>query len=135
MMTKQWVEAIAGGAIVGASTATLLVATRQRRGVTGMFAALFGPDRASAAMFLAGMAGMGAVLHGRAPEAFGGAPPGRALPVVILAGVLVGVGARLANGCTSGHGIFGLARTARRSMVAMAIFVAFATVTVRAVPL
>ena len=78
---------------------------------------------------------MGAVLHGLAPGAFGEAPPGRPLPVILLAGLLVGLGARLANGCTSGHGILGLARSARRSIVAMVIFVAVATLTVRVVPL
>jgi uncharacterized membrane protein YedE/YeeE len=135
MVTNGWIEAIAGGAVVGLSTGILLIAARQRRGVSGMIAALFGPDRAIGLAFLGGMAGMGAVLRGLVPGAFGGAPPGRALPVVLLAGMLVGFGARLANGCTSGHGIIGLARSARRSMVAMAIFVAVATLTVRAVPL
>jgi uncharacterized membrane protein YedE/YeeE len=52
------------------------------------------------------------------------------LPSLLLAGVLVGFGAVLGNGCTSGHGVCGLSRLSRRSLVATAVFMttAFATV-------
>ncbi|MEX9623782.1 YeeE/YedE family protein, partial [Proteus mirabilis] len=49
---------------------------------------------------------------------------------LIIAGVLVGAGTRLGNGCTSGHGICGLARLSRRSIVAVLVFMVTAFVTV-----
>ncbi|QAV22266.1 YeeE/YedE family protein [Proteus hauseri] len=50
--------------------------------------------------------------------------------MLVIAGLLVGVGTRLANGCTSGHGICGLARLSRRSIVAVLVFMATAFITV-----
>ena len=52
------------------------------------------------------------------------------LPWLLLAGVLVGFGTRMGNGCTSGHGICGLARLSRRSLVAVAVFMGAAFLTV-----
>lgn len=52
------------------------------------------------------------------------------IPLLIVAGVLVGFGSVLGNGCTSGHGICGLSRLSRRSFVAVAVFMATAMVTV-----
>ncbi len=79
--------------------------------------------------FLVGLvAGAGAWL------AFGHDVPaqrtGFPLPWLLVAGVLVGFGTRMGNGCTSGHGICGLARLSRRSLVAVAVFMGAAFVTV-----
>lgn len=52
------------------------------------------------------------------------------LPVMVAAGLLVGLGSRLGSGCTSGHGLCGLARFSRRSVVATAVFFCVAMVTV-----
>jgi uncharacterized membrane protein YedE/YeeE len=49
---------------------------------------------------------------------------------IVLAGLLVGAGTRLANGCTSGHGICGIGRLSKRSIVATSIFMCVAAVTV-----
>src|ERR687894_638189 len=51
------------------------------------------------------------------------------LPVVVVGGLLVGFGTRLGSGCTSGHGLCGLARFSRRSMVATAVFFGVAILT------
>ena len=64
-----------------------------------------------------------------APQAFDELPV-RALGPTALAGICVGYGARLGNGCTSGHGICGLARRSSRSLVAVLTFIATAAVTV-----
>jgi uncharacterized membrane protein YedE/YeeE len=50
--------------------------------------------------------------------------PGRSMPAIALAGVLVGVGTRLGNGCTSGHGVCGVSRFSPRSIAATATFIA-----------
>ena len=54
----------------------------------------------------------------------------RALPTLVVAGLLVGVGTSLGNGCTSGHGVCGVARGSRRSLVATATFMAAGMFTV-----
>jgi uncharacterized membrane protein YedE/YeeE len=53
-----------------------------------------------------------------------------ALPVVLVAGFLVGFGSRMGNGCTSGHGICGLSRLSKRSLAAVATFMAVCALTV-----
>ena len=52
------------------------------------------------------------------------------LGILVFAGLLVGFGTRLGSGCTSGHGVCGLARLSRRSIVAVATFLAFGMLTV-----
>ena len=62
----------------------------------------------------------GLLMLGVSPESFGASP--RALPLVAVAGALVGVGTRLGNGCTSGHGVCGLSRLSVRSLAATLTF-------------
>ena len=52
------------------------------------------------------------------------------IPALVLGGLLVGIGTGLGNGCTSGHGICGLARLSKRSLAAVAVFMALAFLTV-----
>ena len=54
-------------------------------------------------------------------------------PIVVLAGFLVGYGARAANGCTSGHGVCGLGRRSRRSLVAVLVFMGAGVITAQLV--
>ena len=126
-------SALIGGALIGLA-ATLLYALLGRiAGISGMLnAAIENPgERSWRLLFLAGLIqGAGAWF------AFGNpALPTRTgfpLPWLLLAGLLVGIGTRLGNGCTSGHGICGLARLSRRSLVAVLVFMAcgIATTTV-----
>ena len=78
---------------------------------------------------MVGLAAIGAGGAWLAPHAFStqGTP---ALPVVAVSGLLVGFGTRLGNGCTSGHGICGIARLSPRSIAATATFMATAMVVV-----
>ncbi len=69
------------------------------------------------------MLGVGAVFAAVRPETFDGATRSP-MWLVALAGVLVGVGTRLANGCTSGHGVCGVSRWSKRSLIATAVFFA-----------
>jgi hypothetical protein len=124
------VPALAGGALIGLAAALLLLREGRILGAAGIFAGvaqLKAGDLAWRLAFLAGLALAPAVaiLLFATP-----APHIAASPTALLAGgFLVGLGTRLANGCTSGHGICGLARLSPRSLVATLVFMAtgFAT--------
>ena len=121
--------ALAGGAAIGAAAALLLVAQGRIAGISSIVGgALVGPDRSWRLAFLAGLLAAGAVAAAVAPAAIGAAPHG--LPTVALAGVLVGAGTRAAGGCTSGHGVCGIARLSRRSLAAVATFMLAGALTV-----
>ena len=120
-MTPYW-SSLAGGMILGLAAALLLVLNGRIAGVSGIFGRLLGARRAmSNGAFVVGLLA-GPALHALAF----GAPPAMTIaaswPVVIIAGLLVGVGTRMGSGCTSGHGILGLARLSPRSMAATAAF-------------
>ena len=124
-------SALAGGTLIGLATALLLVVNGRTAGVSGMLAGVLTPLRGDTAwrwFFLAGLllAGLAAV---RVEPALVGASP-RSLGVLALAGLLVGSGTRLSRGCTSGHGVCGLARGSLRSLVATCTFLAAGVVTV-----
>jgi uncharacterized protein len=123
---------LAGGVLIGLA-ALLLYATLGRiAGVSGIaFGALpaSGPERTWRVLFLGGLVAGGwlatlAVGALRAPEPATAA----SLLLAIGAGLLVGVGTRLGNGCTSGHGVCGLARRSPRSLAAVAVFMALGMV-------
>jgi len=123
-----WLPAIAGGVLIG-TAAVLLYATLGRiAGISNIaFAAAWAPadQRPWRWAFLGGLLGGGWL----AAVAFGAlaAPPpasAGAVAIAIASGLLVGYGTRLGNGCTSGHGICGLARLSPRSLVAVAVFMA-----------
>jgi uncharacterized protein len=126
------ISAAIGGALIGLAAVLLMLLNGRIAGVTGVFAGLINPigtDRAWRATFIAGLiaAPLSAVLLGftlRAPQM------PTSLAVVAAAGLLVGFGARLSNGCTSGHGVCGIARLSPRSIGATAIFMAAAMVVV-----
>lgn len=124
--------ALAGGALIGLAAAALLVLNGRIAGVSGIVAGLLGPragDTAWRALFVAGLVAGGALLPALAAEPFrglGDAAPAR----LVAAGLLVGFGARLGSGCTSGHGVCGIGRMAPRSLAATATFMVTGAVTV-----
>jgi hypothetical protein len=119
-----------GGIMIGLSAVLLLWSIGRIAGISGIASgALEGArgDRAWRFAFLAGMMIAGAIVLQFLP-----APPrSQTGPAVLLltAGFLVGFGTRLGNGCTSGHGVCGLGRFSRRSLVAVAVFMASAMAT------
>lgn len=121
---------LAGGALVGLAASLALVVHGRIAGISGTLGRALDRDGGAAfrLAFLVGMlaAGAGAALV--APAAIGG--PVRGLPLVAVAGVLVGAGTTLGNGCTSGHGVCGLSRGSGRSLVAVATFMVTAALTV-----
>jgi len=126
------VSAAVGGLLIGLSAALLWVAKGRITGISGIlggFSALRPGDIAWRAIFLVGLM-TAPLLYGVA----GGALPESAShtgpTLLIVAGLLVGFGTRLGNGCTSGHGVCGLARLSPRSLAATALFMGSAAVTV-----
>lgn len=118
----------AGGALIGAAAALLWLTLGRIAGISGILAGTLTPDRGWRLAFLAGLIGapLGWALLAGAPELQITATP----LTLIAAGLLVGFGTRLGSGCTSGHGVCGLARLSPRSMAATGIFMATAAAVV-----
>ena len=123
---------LVGGLLIGLSTALLLLMNGRIAGISGIVGGLLsrqGSKVAWRAVFAAGLL-IGAAIY---MLATGGAIPVEietSLPVMVAAGVLVGFGARLGSGCTSGHGVVGISRLSRRSIVATLVFMGTAMLTV-----
>jgi uncharacterized membrane protein YedE/YeeE len=121
-----------GGALIGLAVAALMMFTGRVAGVSGIVGGLLtsGPsDRAWRIAFVAGLIAAPLV------AALAGAPLPRPaiasnLALVAAAGLLVGFGTRMGNGCTSGHGVCGFARLSARSIMATVIFMGAAVITV-----
>jgi uncharacterized membrane protein YedE/YeeE len=129
------VSAAIGGALIGLAATLLMLLTGRIAGVAGILGGLLSPgasDRGWRLAFIAGLilAPLTAGLVGY-PMAAPQLPVGWS--VIIAAGLLVGFGTRLGSGCTSGHGICGIARFSARSLVATAVFVATAAAVVAVV--
>ena len=125
-------RALAGGVLIGASAALVLLALGRIAGITGIVDGALRArtrDRRWRLWFLAGLVGVGTAVGGLWPAAFAGqlARPGW---WSAAAGLLVGFGTRLGNGCTSGHGVCGVARQSPRSRVATAVVMATGALTV-----
>src|SRR5689334_3871729 len=125
------VSAIAGGALIAIGLAITLVATGRIAGLSGIFAGCLTAtgDRAWRQLFVVGMLVASAAFQLAAPSTFD-TTARVPLPVLAIAGVLVGFGTRLGNGCTSGHGLCGLSRFSLRSLVATLVFIASGAATV-----
>lgn len=126
------IPALIGGAIIGLAASLLLLTHGKVAGISGLYGSLLRQgtsDRAFRLWFIAGLAAMGMLVRLTRPAAFDSAWSA-SLPVTLLAGLLVGFGTQLGNGCTSGHGVCGLSRLSVRSLVATLTFMAtgFATV-------
>ena len=125
------VSAAAGGALIGLAAGTLLLLNGRVAGVSGIAGGVLRPSRGDVAWRLAFLAGLVA-----APVCYAlvrALPPitfDISLPAVALAGFVVGIGTRAGSGCTSGHGICGIARLSPRSIAATACFVAAGMITV-----
>lgn len=124
---------VLGGALIGLSAAMLMLFTGRIAGISGIFGGLLSPttsDRGWRIAFIAGVV----VAPLIATLATGALLPSPAMPasliVIVTAGLLVGFGSRMGGGCTSGHGVCGVARLSARSLVATAVFMITAIITV-----
>jgi uncharacterized membrane protein YedE/YeeE len=132
MTEPNLVGGLIGGSLIGLAAVLLLAINGRIAGVSSILGGLLVPtvkgDRAWRAAFLSGLIA-GAALYG----AWRGTLPLQLDvhgPVLVIAGVLVGIGTRLGSGCTSGHGVCGLARRSPRSLLATMSFMAVAMLTV-----
>ena len=126
--------ALLGGLLIGLAVSLFLWATGRVAGVSGVLGGLIGAPAGDVAWriaFLAGLLGVGVAAAVVAPDLVRFAAP-RSTAAMVVAGLLVGFGSRLGNGCTSGHGVCGISRLSLRSLVATVVFIAagVATVTV-----
>jgi len=126
------VSAAIGGVLIGLSAVLLMLFTGRIAGISGIFGGLINPqtsDRAWRMAFIVGLIAAPGI------AAIGGYPlpmtqvPGSYI-TIIVGGFLVGFGARLGTGCTSGHGICGIARLSPRSIAATSVFTVAAIVVV-----
>lgn len=139
--------ALIGGVLIGLASAVLWLGNGRIAGISGIFGQLLPPAATTAlwrAVFLAALVlgtlasawlipGLGVGGPAGEPATLVSAPAWTAIPTPVwlaAAGLLIGVGTRIGNGCTSGHGVCGLARLSLRSLVAVAVFFGVAIVTV-----
>lgn len=128
----QFLPALLGGLLIGTSASVLLLFNGRVAGISGIAGGLFRPSRGEAGWriaFLAGLIGGGFLLRAFLPDSFGAAAIDSPL-LIVLAGLLVGYGTRLGNGCTSGHGICGISRGSMRGISATLMFMVTGVVTV-----
>lgn len=124
-------QALVGGLLLGGAALVLMGTIGRIAGVSGIVSGLWkpSPPRGWQAAFLLGLVLAGGAGFALFPSRFD-AGDSAGVPMTIAAGLLVGFGSRLGNGCTSGHGICGLARLSPRSAVSVGTFMAAAGVTV-----
>jgi len=129
-MPLDYLPYLAGGVFIGLASGGLYLLAGEIAGITGIVrSTLLGPKRSWQAAFVAGMLCTGLI---------GAATQGHLLvaglekigvPMLILAGLFVGVGTDISYGCTSGHGVCGLSRLSKRSFVAVPVFMLAAAIT------
>ncbi|EGQ8309107.1 TPA: YeeE/YedE family protein [Vibrio parahaemolyticus] len=125
-------ESLFGGILLGISATILLLVNGKIAGISGIMNGIMSPKKGDYSwrlLFAVGMIAGGLI----SVLMMGVAVPSTAnlsLGMVIAAGLLVGIGTRLGNGCTSGHGICGMGRLSKRSIVATCVFMAVAGLTV-----
>jgi uncharacterized membrane protein YedE/YeeE len=118
--------------LIGASASAMLLLNGRIAGVSGILAGVLRPVKGDTLWkggFLSGLLAGGLLLKIFDPHAFDFGIV-RSSGVLALAGLLVGFGTRLGNGCTSGHGVCGVSRLSARSTIATATFIAAGAATV-----
>ncbi|QIN81796.1 YeeE/YedE family protein [Rubrobacter tropicus] len=126
------VSGLLGGLLIGLAVALLLWLNGRLAGISGIVGGLV-PGGARDGWwrwaFVAGLV-LGALAYVLVAGGADAVEVTASLPVLVVGGLLVGFGTRLGSGCTSGHGLCGLARSSRRSVVATAVFFGVAMLTV-----
>jgi len=131
-MQNDWIMGLLGGGLIGLAGAILLLVNGRIMGASGIIGGLVdGSGRHDWIERIAFLAGL-ALLPGLAALFAGGATTHLTENwiTIVVAGLLVGVGTRLANGCTSGHGVCGISRLSPRGIVASIVYILAGAVTV-----
>ncbi|MVA58295.1 YeeE/YedE family protein [Agrobacterium vitis] len=129
-MIQTYLLSLVGGVMIGASAILFLVMTGRIAGISGIVGRL--AQEASTAIngaFVVGLM-LGPILFLTLFGAWPKVTMTASLPLAVLAGLLVGFGSRMGSGCTSGHGVLGLARLSPRSFVAVVTFLFTGIITV-----
>lgn len=132
MAEFDWISGLAGGVLIGLAATVLLAGSGRIAGISGIAGELLSrPTRAGAWrwLFVVGLLA-GALVQQMISSVPVEPRTGYPVLVLVVGGLLVGVGTRLGSGCTSGHGVCGIARLSPRSIVATITFVAVGILTV-----
>ena len=125
MMPMDWVLGLIGGLMIGLAGSMYLLMNGRVMGISGLFGGLLDGTGWSSwterVVFIAGLVAVPAVLALVIPSATTNITSNWL--VIIAGGLLVGVGTRLANGCTSGHGVCGISRLSLRGIVATVFYI------------
>jgi hypothetical protein len=126
------VASAAGGMLIGLAAALLWLGLGRIAGISGIVGGMLPIRRKETAWRAAFLAGLLAapLLLGLAVGYSAPAPVLESVDLLAVAGLLVGFGTRLGSGCTSGHGVCGIARLSPRSLIATGVFMATAAATV-----
>ncbi|MGM0451003.1 MAG: YeeE/YedE family protein [Pseudomonadota bacterium] len=142
MDTASFLNGVLGGVLIGTSAVFLMGMMGRIAGISGIVSGLIfergGSDRLWKGFFVIGLVVAPAFLMGFAPELgnvareAGGVigTPVAGWLLMIIAGLLVGVGTGIGSGCTSGHGVCGMARLSKRSIIATLVFLGCGMATV-----
>jgi uncharacterized membrane protein YedE/YeeE len=125
-----WPPALAGGALIGLAAGIMMVFNGKIAGISGIFANLLHPRSSTAWQwaFIMGLLISGLLSHWLISPIQIDIKANT--PMLIIAGLLVGFGTRLGNGCTSGHGVCGISRFSIRALIATLTFICSGVVTV-----
>ena len=124
-MPSDWIWGLFGGGLIGCAAALFLLVNGRIMGASGIVGGLVdgsaGRQATESLWFIAALIGVPALLA----LAMGGARTGLTpnVAVIVSGGLLVGIGTRLANGCTSGHGVCGISRLSPRGIVATLFYI------------
>ena len=126
------VSGLVGGLLIGLAVTLMMLLNGRIAGISGIVGGLVNPKAGDTGWRVAFVVGLllGALAY---ILTVGWPTPVQVLaspPAILVGGLLVGFGTRLGSGCTSGHGLCGMARFSRRSMVATAVFFGVAMLTV-----
>ncbi|QND64605.1 YeeE/YedE family protein [Mesorhizobium loti] len=117
-----YLVSLLGGALIGLSSVMLLILNGRIAGVSGILGRLVqGINTRTNSAFVVGLL-LGPVVYFAAFHHWPTVTMTASLPLIMVAGLLVGFGSRMGSGCTSGHGVMGLARLSPRSIVAVLTF-------------
>lgn len=123
---QDWLLGAIGGLMIGTASAIFLLGMGRIAGISGIVGAILrtGSNKSQEMLFLAGLIVVPAIL------ALTFYPPQISITsnpiLLIVGGLIVGIGTRMGNGCTSGHGVCGMTRFSKRSFVSVGIFMAVA---------
>lgn len=130
MDSSAMLSSLGGGALIGLGANLLLLTLGRTAGITGILAGVLLPQKGDIDWrigFLLGLFGAGTIAalfsHASKVAQVAAAATPLSLGSVAIAGLLVGFGARLGGGCTSGHGVCGVSRLSVRSIVATCVFI------------